>query len=115
MQVNVPKKTVLELLSLLHSVLSLEMHSRSHFLLLLVWGCLAHLVSFCFLTASVLKHPRTPVNALGITDFAGTDHEQLIKRLRSAQSVDEALLKSFNSLLFLCVFLFVVCDSIFTY
>ncbi|XP_048320872.2 topless-related protein 2 [Ziziphus jujuba] len=39
--------------------------------------------------ASVLKRPRTPVNALGITDYTGTEHEQLIKRLRSAQSVDE--------------------------
>ncbi|KAF3456286.1 hypothetical protein FNV43_RR00936 [Rhamnella rubrinervis] len=39
--------------------------------------------------ASVLKHPRAPVNALGITDYAGTEHRQLIKRLRSAQSVDE--------------------------
>lgn len=39
-----------------------------------------------------------PVNALGITDYTGTEHEQLIKRLRSAQSVDEALLKSFDSL-----------------
>lgn len=91
------------------------MLSRSHILLLLVLGCLAHLVSFGFLTASVLKHPRTPVNALGITDYAGTDHEQLIKRLRSAQSVDEALFKSFDPLLFLCVFHFVVCDSLFTY
>ncbi|KAH7513409.1 hypothetical protein FEM48_Zijuj12G0196900 [Ziziphus jujuba var. spinosa] len=58
--------------------------------------------------ASVLKRPRTPVNALGITDYTGTEHEQLIKRLRSAQSVDEALLKSFDALLSLFIFHFVV-------
>ncbi|KAJ0092037.1 hypothetical protein Patl1_24978 [Pistacia atlantica] len=39
---------------------------------------------------SVLKHPRTPSNALGMIDYQSTDHEQLKKRLRSSQSVDEA-------------------------
>ncbi|TYH01743.1 hypothetical protein ES288_A09G084400v1 [Gossypium darwinii] len=38
---------------------------------------------------SVLKHPRTPPDALGMTEYGSTDHEQLMKRLRSAQSVDE--------------------------
>lgn len=52
------------------------------------------------------------MNALGITDYTGTEHEQLIKRLRSAQSVDEALLKSFDALLSLFIFHFVVYDAI---
>ncbi|XP_044486596.1 topless-related protein 2-like isoform X2 [Mangifera indica] len=39
---------------------------------------------------SVLKHPRAPSTALGMTDYQSTDHEQLKKRLRSSQSVDEA-------------------------
>ncbi|KAF8387763.1 hypothetical protein HHK36_026418 [Tetracentron sinense] len=39
--------------------------------------------------ASILKRPRTPPNALGIVDYQSTDHEQLMKRLRSTQSVDE--------------------------
>ncbi|XP_061369331.1 topless-related protein 2-like isoform X1 [Gastrolobium bilobum] len=37
---------------------------------------------------SNLKHPRTP-NAFGMMDYQNNDHEQLMKRLRSAQSVDE--------------------------
>lgn len=37
---------------------------------------------------SVLKHPRTPM-ALGMMDYQNNDHEQLMKRLRTAQSVDE--------------------------
>ncbi|CAN6548274.1 unnamed protein product [Malus baccata var. baccata] len=38
---------------------------------------------------SALKHPRTPSNALGMGDYPNSDHEQLMKRLRSAQPVDE--------------------------
>ncbi|XP_062175921.1 topless-related protein 2 isoform X2 [Alnus glutinosa] len=38
---------------------------------------------------SVLKHPRTPSNALAMMDYQSTEHDQLIKRLRSAQSIDE--------------------------
>ncbi|KAL6293086.1 hypothetical protein ACE6H2_001228 [Prunus campanulata] len=38
---------------------------------------------------SGLKHPRPPSNALGMIDYQSSDHEQLMKRLRSAQSVDE--------------------------
>ncbi|XWS08546.1 hypothetical protein CRYUN_Cryun40dG0011800 [Craigia yunnanensis] len=38
---------------------------------------------------SGLKHPRTPSNTLGMIEYASTDHEQLMKRLRSVQSVDE--------------------------
>ncbi|GLU08454.1 hypothetical protein SLE2022_253670 [Rubroshorea leprosula] len=38
---------------------------------------------------SVLKHPRTPSNTLGMMDYQNSDNEQLLKRLRSAQSVDE--------------------------
>ncbi|KAK8619660.1 hypothetical protein V6N13_135942 [Hibiscus sabdariffa] len=37
---------------------------------------------------SVLKHPRTP-DTLGMTEYGSSDHEQLMKRLRSTQSVDE--------------------------
>ncbi|KAL5849380.1 hypothetical protein ACOSQ4_007393 [Xanthoceras sorbifolium] len=39
---------------------------------------------------SSLKHPRTPSNAPGMIDYQSLDHEQLKKRLRSSQSVDEA-------------------------
>ncbi|XVE65573.1 hypothetical protein DITRI_Ditri08aG0010600 [Diplodiscus trichospermus] len=38
---------------------------------------------------SVLKHPRTPSNTLGMIEYGSSDHEQLVKRLRSAQSFDE--------------------------
>ncbi|XVF28270.1 hypothetical protein REPUB_Repub15cG0015300 [Reevesia pubescens] len=37
----------------------------------------------------VLKHPRTPPNTLGMIEYGSNDHEQLMKRLRTAQSVDE--------------------------
>ncbi|KAF8394610.1 hypothetical protein HHK36_020824 [Tetracentron sinense] len=37
---------------------------------------------------SILKHSRTPPNALGMVDYQSTDHEQLMKRLRPAP-VDE--------------------------
>ncbi|KAH9683623.1 Topless-related protein 2 [Citrus sinensis] len=39
---------------------------------------------------SVLKHPRAPSNTLGMIDYPSSDHEQLKKRLRASQSVDEA-------------------------
>lgn len=38
---------------------------------------------------SILKRPRTPPATPGIVDYQSTDHEQLMKRLRSAQSVEE--------------------------
>ncbi|OIV95906.1 hypothetical protein TanjilG_27010 [Lupinus angustifolius] len=39
---------------------------------------------------SALKHSRTPSNALGMMDYQNNDHEQqLMKRVRSAQSVDD--------------------------
>ncbi|XP_057415729.1 topless-related protein 2 [Lotus japonicus] len=38
---------------------------------------------------SVLKHPRTPSNTLGMMDYQNADHDHLMKRLRSAPSVDE--------------------------
>ncbi|KAK4586600.1 hypothetical protein RGQ29_023666 [Quercus rubra] len=38
---------------------------------------------------SVLKHPRPSSTALGMIDYQNSDHEQLIKRLRTAQSVDD--------------------------
>ncbi|KAJ1376831.1 LIS1-like proteiny motif [Sesbania bispinosa] len=37
---------------------------------------------------SILKHSRTP-NALGMMDYQNYDHDKLMTRLRSAQSVDE--------------------------
>ncbi|KAL2341729.1 hypothetical protein Fmac_009669 [Flemingia macrophylla] len=37
---------------------------------------------------SVLKHARTPI-ALGMMDYQNNEHEPLMKRLRTAQSVDE--------------------------
>ncbi|XP_030957790.1 topless-related protein 3 [Quercus lobata] len=37
----------------------------------------------------ILKRPRTPPAASGMVDYPSTDHEQLMKRLRSAQSVEE--------------------------
>ncbi|KAM3707804.1 hypothetical protein ACB094_02G052900 [Castanea mollissima] len=38
---------------------------------------------------SVLKHPRPSSTPLGMIDYQNSDHEQLIKRLRTAQSVDD--------------------------
>ncbi|XP_015870224.3 topless-related protein 3 isoform X1 [Ziziphus jujuba] len=38
---------------------------------------------------SILKHPRTPPATPGMVDYQSPDHEQLIKRLRSSQSVEE--------------------------
>ncbi|KAJ8772012.1 hypothetical protein K2173_027189 [Erythroxylum novogranatense] len=38
---------------------------------------------------SVLKRPRTPPTAPNMSDFQSPDHEQLVKRLRPAQSVEE--------------------------
>ncbi|KAK3189089.1 hypothetical protein Dsin_028650 [Dipteronia sinensis] len=39
---------------------------------------------------SIMKHPRTPSHALGMIDYQSPDHEQLKKRMRSSQSIDEA-------------------------
>jgi hypothetical protein len=36
-----------------------------------------------------LKHPRAPSNSLGLMDYQSADHEQLMKRLRSAQTSNE--------------------------
>lgn len=44
-----------------------------------------------FFAVSVLKHPRTPSNTLGMMDYQNADHDHLMKRLRSAPSVDEVL------------------------
>lgn len=38
---------------------------------------------------SILKRPITPPTTLGIADYQNNDHEQLMKRLRPAQSVEE--------------------------
>ncbi|KMT14269.1 hypothetical protein BVRB_4g076250 [Beta vulgaris subsp. vulgaris] len=37
----------------------------------------------------ILKRPRTPPATLGMVDYQNPDHEQLMKRLRPAQSVEE--------------------------
>ncbi|GMY21830.1 topless-related protein 3-like isoform X2 [Fagus crenata] len=37
----------------------------------------------------ILKRPRTPPATPGMVDYQSTDHEQLMKRLRSAHSVEE--------------------------
>lgn len=42
-----------------------------------------------FLLVSILKRPRTPPAAPGMVDYQSSDHEQLMKRLRPAQSVEE--------------------------
>ncbi|XP_021898842.1 LOW QUALITY PROTEIN: topless-related protein 3 [Carica papaya] len=39
--------------------------------------------------ASMLKRPRTPPANSGVVDYPNPDHEQLMKRLRPAQSVEE--------------------------
>lgn len=59
---------------------------------------------FLFKTVSILKRPRTPPATPGIVDYQSTDHEQLMKRLRPAQSVEEVILKIFS-------FLFVMLES----
>lgn len=56
-------------------------------------------LSFKFKTVSILKRPRTPPATPGIVDYQSTDHEQLMKRLRPAQSVEEVILKMFVSCL----------------
>ncbi|KAL3728392.1 hypothetical protein ACJRO7_033043 [Eucalyptus globulus] len=38
---------------------------------------------------SIMKRPRTPPTASGMVDYQSPDHEQLMKRLRPAQSVEE--------------------------
>ncbi|GAB4835772.1 Topless- protein 3 [Ancistrocladus abbreviatus] len=38
---------------------------------------------------SILKHPKTPPATLGMVDYQNSDHEQLMKRLRPAHSVEE--------------------------
>lgn len=42
-----------------------------------------------------MKRPRTPPAAPGMVDYPSTDHEQLMKRLRSAQSVEEVIFSRF--------------------
>lgn len=55
-----------------------------------------------FFAVSILKHSRTPANTLGMMEYQNNDHEQLMKRLRSAQSVDEVLTQSSDMLSFSC-------------
>ncbi|KAI6692380.1 hypothetical protein NL676_020090 [Syzygium grande] len=38
---------------------------------------------------SIMKRPRTPPTASAVVDYQNPDHEQLMKRLRPAQSVEE--------------------------
>ena len=49
------------------------------------------LVYGSILTVSVLKHPRTPTAAPGMVEYQNPDHEQLMKRLRPAPSVEEVI------------------------
>lgn len=39
----------------------------------------------------MLKHPRAPSNSLGLMDYQHADHEQLMKRLRSAETANEVM------------------------
>lgn len=41
---------------------------------------------------SFLKRPATPLATLGMADYQNADHEQLMKRLRPAQPVEEVTL-----------------------
>lgn len=43
---------------------------------------------------SILKHPRTPTTP-GMVDYQNADHEQLMKRLRPAPSMEEVILMIF--------------------
>ncbi|GMH31936.1 hypothetical protein Nepgr_033780 [Nepenthes gracilis] len=45
--------------------------------------------SFVQAAVSILKHPRTPPATLGTVDYHSPDHEQLMKRSCSAQSVEK--------------------------
>lgn len=47
---------------------------------------LCHLVSF-------LKRPATPLAPLGMAEYQSPDHEQLMKRLRPAQPLEEVPIK----------------------
>jgi len=47
------------------------------------------------LTVSILKRPRTPPATSAMVDYQNTDHEPLMKRLRSGHSVEEVTLKNF--------------------
>ncbi|KAJ0264269.1 Topless-related protein 2 [Hirschfeldia incana] len=38
---------------------------------------------------NALKHPRPPSNSLGLMDYPNADHDQLMRRLRSAQTGNE--------------------------
>ena len=61
--------------------------------------------NFLFKTVSILKRPRTPPATPVIVDYQSTDHEQLMKRLRPAQSVEEVILKIFSCLLMMLEYL----------
>lgn len=50
-----------------------------------------------FQAVSILKRPITPPATLGMVDYQNADHEQLMKRLRPAQSVEEVILLSCNT------------------
>lgn len=45
----------------------------------------------------MLKRPITPPATLGMVEYQNADHEQLMKRLRPAQSVEEVILLSWNA------------------
>lgn len=51
----------------------------------------------CSQAGSILKRPITPPATLGMVEYQNADHEQLMKRLRPAQSVEEVILLSWNT------------------
>lgn len=52
-------------------------------------------VFLLFYVVSSLKRPITPPTTLGMLEYQAADHEQLMKRLRPAQSVEEVSRKGF--------------------
>ena len=56
---------------------------------------------------SILKRPITPPATLGMVDYQNAEHEQLMKRLRPAQSVEEVMQRIFFSF-FVFIFIFTI-------
>jgi hypothetical protein len=44
-----------------------------------------------YLTVSIMKRPRTPSTTPGMVEYQSADHDQLMKRLRPAPSVEEVM------------------------
>lgn len=54
------------------------------------------LIPFAIEIVSILKRPITPPATLGMVEYPNADHEQLMKRLRPAQSVEEVMVLIFG-------------------